>query len=190
MPAAVWALYEYARSVSHVKGIFFSNARRTAWELGINKNTVTSWTRELENKGWFVRQDKGKRLKRNHTSGMFTAIRYRVLDHDAWVKLHPGKCRVWIDDYQSKEPGQDDGENLSQKLGQDEKEDLSQPLGQSIVVSLVLSLVRAKTLNRRLRRHRLAPIRFAPNVFRSQIEPSKQSTPAGNQPGHRATTNS
>ena len=118
MPAAVSAFHAYALAVSRDTGIFFSDARRDAWEFSVSKNTVTAWTQQLEDDGWFVRMDRGPRLKRNRATGMYGSIRYEVLDHDTWVSRHPGKCR-----YRN--------ENLSQKVGQDSYR--SQKLGQEPV---------------------------------------------------------
>ena len=98
LPAAVEAFYRYAYDVSHTgragreKGLFFSNARRDAWEFSVSKNTVSSWVRSLEKFGWFERIDSGTRRKRN-AAGQMASIRYRVLTHEEWGRRYPNQCR-------------------------------------------------------------------------------------------------
>lgn len=104
--AAVSAFHAYARAVSQESGVFYSDARRDAWDFGVSKNTITSWTRRLEKEGWFRQLDESPRRKRNKVTGMYDSIRYEVLDHDTWAVLYPGRCRF-------REPS-----NQSPKLGQ------------------------------------------------------------------------
>jgi hypothetical protein len=87
------AFYQYVVSVSHTSGVFFSHARRDAWEFNVSKNSITDWIDKLETDGWLQRLDRGPRLKRSKNSGMYASIRYRVLTHDEWVAAHPGRCR-------------------------------------------------------------------------------------------------
>lgn len=90
------AYYFYALTVSKASGVFYSDDRRDGEEFsesGISKNTVQCMRNRLEKAGWFRRIDKGKRRKRNPLTGSFEGIRYRVLNHDQWAVIHPGKCR-------------------------------------------------------------------------------------------------
>ena len=82
MPPDVSAFHEYALAVSHHSGIFYSNVRRDSWEFGVSKDRVSRWTKFLEQRGWFRRIDRSKRLKRNPHTGLLESIRYAVIPHE------------------------------------------------------------------------------------------------------------
>jgi hypothetical protein len=88
------AYHSYALAVSRGSGIFYSDDRRDAKEFGggISPRTIFGSRGRLEERGWFVRMDKGTRQKRNPVTGHMLSIRYRVLTHDEWAALHPGHC--------------------------------------------------------------------------------------------------
>ena len=80
------AYYLYMLAVSSAKenptGIFWSNARRDAWEFDVSRNTVTAWLSEIEEKGFAIALDEhGKR----NAKGQMASIRFEVLTHAEWV---------------------------------------------------------------------------------------------------------
>jgi hypothetical protein len=89
-----YAYYSYALAVSRGTGIFYSDDRRDAKEFGggISPRTIFGSRGRLEERGWFVRIDKGPRQKRNPVTGHMLSLRYRVLTHEEWTALHPGHC--------------------------------------------------------------------------------------------------
>ncbi len=95
MPAAVDSFYWFALNRYKKAGVFRRDDRRCAEDYGVSKNTVTRWVAYLEHAGWIVAR--GKRLVRNKETGMYNSIPYDVLEHDAWAKKHPGKCRFLSD---------------------------------------------------------------------------------------------
>ena len=107
MAPAVNAFYAYALSISKKSGIFYSDARRDAWEFQVNKDSVTKWTRYLESRGWLKRVDRGPRLRRNLLTGTYQSIRYEVRTHDDWAKSHPGQCRFPVGTLLSENTGQE-----------------------------------------------------------------------------------
>jgi hypothetical protein len=96
MSPAASAFHAYALAVSRTSGVFYSDDRRDAKEFGeygISYRTIYGLRRFLDRAHWFVRIDKGSRIKRNPKTGTFESIRYRVLSHDEWAAEHPGSCR-------------------------------------------------------------------------------------------------
>lgn len=91
MKPGVHSFYSYAYRVASHSGVFWSHARRDGREFSVSKNTVTGWIRFLVAQGWFVCLDKGSR-KRSAATGQMQSVRYRVLDHDEWAALYPGRC--------------------------------------------------------------------------------------------------
>ena len=63
MPAQMESFHGYALATSHKSGIFYSDVRRDAEDYGVNKDTIATWTKWLEEEGWFERLDSN--LKRN-----------------------------------------------------------------------------------------------------------------------------
>jgi hypothetical protein len=115
MPPQVESFHGYALATSRKSGVFYSDVRRDADDYGVNKDTITAWTKWLVKEGWFEPLD-GKRLKRNPITGMYASIRYRVLSHDEWAAKYPGHCRYTGVNNQSEEPGQADA-HQSEKAG-------------------------------------------------------------------------
>jgi hypothetical protein len=96
MSPAASAYHAYALAVSRGSAVFYSDDRRDAKEFGedgISYRTIYGLRRFLDRAHWFVRIDKGSRVKRNPKTGTFESIRYRVLSHDEWAAEHPGFCR-------------------------------------------------------------------------------------------------
>lgn len=69
MPPDVSAFHDYALAVSHLSGVFYSNARRDAWEFSVSKNRVTRWIKWLEDAGWMERLDPRPRKTLNRATG-------------------------------------------------------------------------------------------------------------------------
>jgi len=93
LKAGPCVLLGYAQRVSHKSGVFFGSVLGTAHELDVSTSSIVKWIRVLVKAGWFKRIDKGPRRKRNRATGMYLSIRYHVLDHETWVREHPGQCR-------------------------------------------------------------------------------------------------
>jgi hypothetical protein len=95
MKPGPYALYDYAYKVSHAKnnptGVFWSNNRGHAKELGVSPATVNEWMHLLVEQNWFQCLDDGPR-RRSKKTGYMMPVRYSVLDHDEWSALHPAKC--------------------------------------------------------------------------------------------------
>jgi len=92
MPPAVFAYYDYCSHVSHKSGVFYSHDRKDASEFGergVSPVSVRRARHWLEQSGWITRMDQTRRT----AAGTWAPIRYRVLTHDDWTKLNPGKCR-------------------------------------------------------------------------------------------------
>src|SRR5690349_21111259 len=90
------ALHNYMWAASRKTGVFHSDARRDAWELGVNKDSITAWTKSLVRKGWAIQITK---RHRNPLTGEYSPIQYQVLDHAEWVEKHgSAECR-YLEDY-------------------------------------------------------------------------------------------
>src|SRR5690349_13595201 len=79
------ALFNYMYAASRKTGVFHSDARRDAWDLGVNKDSITAWIKSLVRKGWAI-QLKGR--TRNPLTGEYSSIPYQVLSHAEWVEKH------------------------------------------------------------------------------------------------------
>src|SRR6266568_4496051 len=79
------AYYNYVWGVSRRDGEFRSDDRRDAWDLGVSKNSITTWRHSLEKKGWIIQT---KARQRNPLTGAYSSINYRVLSHEEWVEKH------------------------------------------------------------------------------------------------------
>lgn len=130
MKSGPFALYDYAYKLSHGKkketGVFWSNARGHARELGVSKTTLLEWLHLLTAEGWLVCLDDPRRRR---ATGQTMPVRYMVRDHDEWSELYPGKCffaeaapKTWRPKTKTLPvpesgpgPGQESGPGLNQK---------------------------------------------------------------------------
>jgi hypothetical protein len=86
-----YAIWSYARQVSHDSGVFYRNGLRVITEFeGLSKSTFYRVSDQLEKKGWLVKIRDAKKL----SDSRFVHGEYRVLTHEEWVKAHPGTCRM------------------------------------------------------------------------------------------------
>ena len=137
------ALYNYMWAASRASGEFRSDARRDAWDLGVNKDSITSWTKSLAKKGW---AEQTQKRRRNPVTGAYSPIHYRVLSHAEWVGKHgSAQCRYLEDYYQQhRERHAPDGEmenvqnqelednRLSDRIGQEPDRHQSDETGQAL----------------------------------------------------------
>jgi hypothetical protein len=96
MPAAVESYYSYMLAVSKDSGIFFRDDRRDAQEFHADKDTITGWSKFIENHRWSV-LNRDERKIWSEKSGRFISIPYRVLTHDEYVELYgPDECSYYF----------------------------------------------------------------------------------------------
>ncbi|HEV2194046.1 MAG TPA: hypothetical protein VGR55_00550 [Candidatus Acidoferrum sp.] len=124
------ALYDYMLAISRRDGEFRSDARRDAWDLGVNKDSITAWTKSLVKKGWLIETQKPGR---DPKTGRKTCAHYQVLTHAEWVEKHGSESCRDLKDYRaqqsahlSDETGQESPDHLSDETGQEPNNHLSE----------------------------------------------------------------
>ena len=129
------ALYSYMLAASQRDGEFRSDARRDAWDLDVNKDSITAWTKSLLEKGWIILT---KPSHRNPLTGAFSPAHYRILSHEQWVgKYGSDTCRYIQDYYASatllENPGnqQLEHDRLSDETGLAQSDETGQALSET-----------------------------------------------------------
>src|SRR5271166_1923860 len=80
-------LYSFARRISYQTKIFVCSAVNLASFFDYNERSIRRGMRELDETGFFE-------LQEQH---MFCPTKYRVLDHQEWVREHAGSCAAKLE---------------------------------------------------------------------------------------------
>ena len=81
-PPLTFMVYSRARAISYKTGKFYVGAETLANLFGKEERVIRRCYQDLVKLGFFVEPERK----------YFSTTRYRVLDHNDWVKTHPGQC--------------------------------------------------------------------------------------------------
>jgi hypothetical protein len=90
MTMSEYALYDIARAWSATTGILFFDGRKLSQQYQkCSKSNTYKLADSLTAKGFFVVNSEPSR----RPNGTWSPRTYKVLNHDAWAKTHPGQCQ-------------------------------------------------------------------------------------------------